>query len=80
MQKPSLKSIKKILNRSAFDPRKPGPMSIIAENQNPLYLLSRSMEFINEAKIKDDDSLLKAIFLLALAQNLRELECNNNLL
>jgi hypothetical protein len=64
--------IKDVLRHCAFDPNKPGPMTVIADVGDPRYYQQRAMELIqlqahraqNKAAIP---SLKQAIGLLALA-------------
>ena len=80
-KKPSMTTIKKYLTSCAFDPRKPGPMAIIADSGGPEYYEQRAIELIKEAQniMKGppdyqnhyDDKLSSAIRLLALAHESR---------
>ena len=44
--KPSFTDIRKALANAAFDPKKPGPMAVIADIDNPSYLVNRAIEFL----------------------------------
>jgi hypothetical protein len=46
---PSMTSIKKTLMESAFNPRLPGPMMPIVEQNDPKYYSLRAKELITEA-------------------------------
>lgn len=78
---PSSKDIRKVLGESVFNPREPvGAIKIIMEINDPAYLESRAMEFINEARNHRTQNptehqltvyherIAKAISLLALAR------------
>lgn len=69
-KKPSLTQLKAILRDSHFDPRKPGPMTVILEANNPDYFIERTMELLREArKMKNRRRQLQmAISLLAMTQ------------
>lgn len=60
---PSKTAIKKILMESAFDPRKPGPMKVIADIRNHDYYKLRAIELIHEGR------LIEAISVLAMARS-----------
>lgn len=70
--------IKSFLNKCVFNPKKPGPLSIIADIGNANYYENRAIEFIKEAQFIDcmtpdnmlyyDDKIIKAIQLLVLAR------------
>jgi hypothetical protein len=72
LTKPSLTLFKKTLMESSFDPRKPGPLSMILDSGNPTYLIQRSMEMLREAlELKGkqkSDRLTKAVSLIAMAR------------
>ncbi len=83
--------IKNFLKLCIFNPRKSGPLTIIADIGNPNYYETRAIELIKEAQILEmrlgsnlpyyDESIIKAIQLLALARitrhnQIKEL-CNN---
>ncbi len=51
--KPSFTEIRKVLASCAFDPRKPGPMAVVADSATPEYATRRSMEFLREAATID---------------------------
>lgn len=57
----SLTQIRKILKQAVFNPRKPGPMKIVAEMGNSQYYKMRAIEAIS------NNELYQAIKLLALA-------------
>lgn len=61
-KKPSKTAINKTLAASSFDPRKPGPMSVIADVGSPIYYEGRAIELIREGKYK------MAVSVLALLQ------------
>lgn len=72
---PSQTSIRKVLSESAFDPRVPGPLKVIADTGNVEYLVTRAIEFLREGQYgadatrpMDRDKLTQAISLLALAK------------
>lgn len=58
---PSKTSISKILKASIFDPRKPGPLSVITDVGSKRYFETRAIELIRENRLE------QAISLLALA-------------
>jgi len=71
-QAPSQTSLRKVLAESAFDPRVPGPLKVIADNDNVFYLTERAIEFVREGQqggpTEYEEGLTKAIGLLALAK------------
>ncbi len=78
MMKITYTSIKSFLNKCVFNPKKPGPLSIISDIGNPDYYERRATEYIKEAGILEtrlrsnlpyyDDKIIKAIQLLCLAR------------
>lgn len=63
--RPSLSEIRKVLADCAQDPRKPGPMSVIAD-VGSTYTLLRSAEFLNEIVLllnttKDENEIQVAV-------------------
>jgi hypothetical protein len=70
----SLTSLKKTLSQAAFNPRKPGPMKIVASMDNPEYWMRRSTECTMAALEPgvDNETLLalltQSLQLLALAK------------
>jgi len=73
MSKVSKTQIVKILNDCKFNPRKPGPLKVIADVGNTDYYCRRAIEFIKDAKQEElhpgdkENYLTNAIALLALA-------------
>lgn len=61
--KTSLTQIRKILSQSAFNPRKPGPMKVIADVGDPNYYRQRALELITH---DGKQNIKQAIGLLAL--------------
>lgn len=62
-QKPKVKSPSKtrlaaILRESVFDPRKDGPLKIVAEHSSITYLEFRAIEMIQQAQSDADDDRL----------------------
>lgn len=56
---------------SLFDPRTPGPMSIVVELNNPAYCEVKAIELIREAQshpVDYHEKVTQAISLLALAR------------
>ncbi len=76
--------IRSFLNRCVFNPKKIGPLSIIADVGNPDYFELRACEFIKESQhntihLRDyDDKIIKAIQLLCLARETRYKELLDN--
>lgn len=70
----SARQIQSALSAAKFDPRKPGPMKIVADQGSPEFWLLRANEFIAEvrsdSKITEDtiNKLNKAMGLLALVK------------
>ena len=69
MKFPSKTGISKILVSCGFDPRRPGPMKIIADTtDDPFYFIKRTQELISEAEFNQPQAnTTKAIQLLTLA-------------
>lgn len=74
--RPSLTSLKQLLVRCAFDPRKPGPMKAIVESGDRNFWELRAIELIREAQDAIEqghnnfyhDQITRAISLLALSK------------
>lgn len=49
-----------LLRDSAFDPRKDGPLKVIADNSSIMYLELRAIEMIQQAQLDADDVRLDA--------------------
>lgn len=79
MKIPSKTQIGKTLTESKFDPRKQGPLAIVAEIGDPSYAETKAIELILDAKKTlctgttnaYHANIAQAISLLALARNLR---------
>lgn len=74
--KPSLTRIRRLLKKIVFDPKKPGPMKIIAAMEDTTYYERRAQVLIEEARairLSDDASgdyeqrIIQAIQMLVLA-------------
>lgn len=67
-KQPSKTAIKKILSECAFDPRKCGPMKVIADVGYPTYYATRAIEMLTEtpAGVQSKHEVQMAIGLLAL--------------
>ena len=48
---PSLSDVRTILNKAKFNPKKPGPLNVVAHSAGPSYLESRATEFIMEGQL-----------------------------
>lgn len=62
---PSKTALKKILSECVIDPRKPGPMKVIADMSDPDFFRKRAIEYLSEGNLIDNEQ--KAISLLSLA-------------
>lgn len=74
-RRPSQRSLRETLMQSVFDPRAPGPMSIIVGLDNPQYGEIKAIELIREAQAHPTDyheKVTQAISLLALARLQRD--------
>lgn len=82
--KPSSLQVSKVLRKSVFDPRKPGPMAVILDTANSDYLERRAVELIlqgvsprpvtQQGRMSRLQDLQMAIRLLAMSQLLMEQE------
>lgn len=69
MAKATLTKIRKAVKDAVFNPRKPGPMKIIADINDPDYCCKRAAEILMQQDIKiNDDDLKQVISLVALAR------------
>jgi hypothetical protein len=58
VKNPSRTRLTTILREAAFDPRKPGPLKIVADNSSVDYLELRAIEAVEQARQSVSDSLL----------------------
>lgn len=58
VKNPSRTKLLGLLRESAFDPRKPGPLKVIADNSSTEYLELRAVEMIQRAQTDAVDDLL----------------------
>ena len=86
VKNPSKTRLAAILRESVFDPRKDGPLKIVAENSSITYLELRAIEMIEQAQADAEDDrlipeqrkqeyhnkLTQAVSLLALARARRD--------
>lgn len=77
---PGIKQLKKLLDESTFNPKNPGPMSVVVALNDPSYCETKAVELVMEAKKSltgipslfiYHDKLIQAISLLALARAMR---------